>query len=452
MYIAHGPYANGYWNPGPVHRTSPWAEHEAYREEAERRSGRKLSRAEASRFWYGEAFREIGNDPTRFLELTLRRAVILGNDFEVPDSSHYQVWRDFVPVLAILPSFGWIVGIGMIGICVALRRWQQYGLPLGFVAMYVLSVLLTYNFGRFRIGLVPVWLLFSAAGSLWLLSSWRCPIWSSRGKALLATAALLTITVAAFQRPPAYPNYDAQREAFREKVIQQAEARRKVVELSQRLEQHPDSAELHSRLGHEFMLVGKLTEALEHHQAALRLGPADASLYLYFADDLVAAGRQREAIEQLVEAQRRDPALAGKVHYRLGKAFHELGEVDRAIHHLRLAVRSDPDEIKPGYNLGILLLSHPDPLARKQTATEALALAEKVCAITQWKNPKHLGLLAAAYAEVSRFHDAVIAGERAKQLAVRMGDDALATQLSSHLESYRQGRPAALGAPPPRRR
>jgi hypothetical protein len=60
MYIAHGPHANGYWNPGLSHRATPWTEHKVFHEEAERRAGRPLTRGESSRFWYGEAFRLPG--------------------------------------------------------------------------------------------------------------------------------------------------------------------------------------------------------------------------------------------------------------------------------------------------------------------------------------------------------------------------------------------------------
>ncbi len=446
MYIAHGPQANGYWNPGPVRRTSPWAEHQAFHEEAERRTGRRLTRTESSRFWYAQAFAEIRKDPARFLSLTLKRAVILGNDFEAPDSSHYQVWREFIPVLMILPSFGWIVGAGLIGIGVCLGNWRHW-LPLGFVAMYVLSVLLTYNFGRFRIGMVPVWVLFAAAGLTWLASTWRRSPWSRRWKVIVATAFLIAVTMAAFQIPPGYPNYFAQKEGFRAKVLEQAKSRKKAVELQKELDENPGQADVHSRLGRELTQLGRLNEAFQNHQAAIGLKPADASLHLNFADDLLATGHQRRAIEYLLQAKRIAPSLAGSVHYRLARAYHELGQTDRAISELRITLKTDFKEVRTAYYLGVFLLAQPDREARKRAASEALELANKVGQAAKWQDPKHLHLLAAALAELDRYNEAISAAQQAEQLARAMGDDDLADRIHAHLQLYRKGGTAPLLGP-----
>jgi hypothetical protein len=52
-----------------------------------------------------------------------------------------------------LPRFGVIAGLGILGMCVALRTCQmRVELAIGLIAMHVTEVLLVYNFGRFLIG------------------------------------------------------------------------------------------------------------------------------------------------------------------------------------------------------------------------------------------------------------------------------------------------------------
>ncbi|MEX0585340.1 MAG: glycosyltransferase family 39 protein, partial [Pirellulales bacterium] len=156
FYMGHGPAATGYYSPPDFITARPPLEHEDFRREAQRRSGQVMSRGQSSRFWFHEGLRAMAANPGRTVWLTFAKASVLLNDFEVPDSESYQLSRQFVPILRVLPSFGWIVGCGLLGLALCLRQWRRYGLLLGFVAAYVAPVLLLYNFGRFRIGLMPL--------------------------------------------------------------------------------------------------------------------------------------------------------------------------------------------------------------------------------------------------------------------------------------------------------
>src|SRR5262249_1954951 len=151
--------------------------------------------AQASQFWYGEALREVRSHPGQFLRLTGKRALLLLNDHEAPDECDYQAWREFIPVLYPLPTFGWIVAFGLLGLGVCAHDWRRYGLAVGLVAMIVLSVLLTYNFGRFRIGMMPLWILFATAGLFRWLAWWRSPTSWHRLVAVAVGAACLGVTV-----------------------------------------------------------------------------------------------------------------------------------------------------------------------------------------------------------------------------------------------------------------
>jgi tetratricopeptide (TPR) repeat protein len=68
---------------------------------------------------------------------------------------------------------------------------------------------------------------------------------------------------------------------------------------------------------------------------------------------------------------------------------------------------------------------------------EAVNLAERCCKLTNYQLNGTLDTLAAAYAEVGRFDDAI----RWLTKALELADDAGKQELSKQLDSYRAGKP-----------
>ena len=134
----------------------------------------------------------------------------------------------------------------------------------------------------------------------------------------------------------------------------------------------------------------------ENVRATLNLGCA-----------LQDAGRDGEAIEQFERAISIDPKRpdVGLAHRSLGLTWARLGQPDKAIHHLQLAMQLRPDVANDHGALGSLLLDvHRFPeavqqleLAVRQQPADVLALAN----------------LASAYANLGRGAEAVGAAEKA---------------------------------------
>lgn len=169
FYMGHGPTAQGHYTTPPFVTGNPFLEHEDFRQEAQRRLGRKLGYSESSRYWAREGLRSIMNDPLRTARLTGMKAAFLFNDYEVPDGENFTVATRFIPLLRWLPTFGWIIGLGAVGACLSLCRNRRDWLVLGVASVHIVTVLLLYNFGRFRLGLMPVWIVFAALSTTWAL-------------------------------------------------------------------------------------------------------------------------------------------------------------------------------------------------------------------------------------------------------------------------------------------
>jgi TolB-like protein len=129
---------------------------------------------------------------------------------------------------------------------------------------------------------------------------------------------------------------------------------------------------------------GSLTETLEHYLKAIEVDPnygiALACLAFYYSEDpyMQVTGLKVEEAVQLAKSYA-DRAVAADdgdsfLHHTVGSAFLNLGEHDRARHHLELAVTLNPHFPNSIINLGCALAYAGDH-------QEGLAMMEKVFAL-----------------------------------------------------------------------
>jgi hypothetical protein len=90
-------------------------------------------------------------------------------------------------------------------------------------------------------------------------------------------------------------------------------------------------------------------------------------------------------------------------------------------------------------DLAWIRATEQDPQVRN--GAQAVSMAERACQVTAFQEPQFLGTLAAAYAEVGRFSDAVKMAEQAKNLAAAQGKEVIVQRNQQLLELYRAGKP-----------
>ena len=84
------------------------------------------------------------------------------------------------------------------------------------------------------------------------------------------------------------------------------------------------------------------------------------------------------------------------------------------------------------------MASHPD--AEVRDGAQAVRLAERACELEDYKAPASLDTLAAAYAEVGQFEQAVKTAQRAGKLAHKAGMKRLAEDIQARMELYKAKR------------
>jgi len=208
----------------------------------------------------------------------------------------------------------------------------------------------------------------------------------------------------------------------------------------------PDRADVHRSLGVALLRKGDFGGAVGPLAEVVRLRPDDAKAHNNLGFALVSAGRAEEGIACFREAVRMD-AFLPDAQKNLGWVLAAQGRTAEAAPHLAEALRLRPDWGDMADQLARIRAADPDAALRN--GAEAVALAERACALTGRQNPAYLDTLAAAYAEAGRFADAVAAAREASALAARQGQRDLAARIDARRLAYEAGRPVRRGAEPP---
>lgn len=110
-----------------------------------------------------------------------------------------------------------------------------------------------------------------------------------------------------------------------------------------------DTLTVHLERGRELRLEGRLEEALQNFEAALRLDAGCARAHAGYGGTLARLGQQARAIEAYWESLRLQPTQApqatqAKIYGALGNLYMEQGRAESAADCLRQAVAQEPDD------------------------------------------------------------------------------------------------------------
>jgi tetratricopeptide (TPR) repeat protein len=234
----------------------------------------------------------------------------------------------------------------------------------------------------------------------------------------------------------------------------------------------PDYGDAHNNLGAALLQSGRFEEAIPHFQKAVEVIPDFADAHNNLGIALVQSGRPDEAIPHFQKAVEVKPTFAD-AHDNLGIVLLQKGKVDEAIPHFQKALEIDPGRVQTYYNLGGALYiqgkvtqalarwheglrADPNnlpllnqtawllatcPQASVRNGPEAVELAERAVKVSADPDPVLLDTLAAAYAEVGRFPQAVQTAHQALDLATQQNVQPLVEGLKARIARYESKSP-----------
>jgi len=394
--------------------------------------GRPLSPGEVSDYWLGQSFAYIRAQPVQWLALLGKKVLLTLNAAEIPDTESIEAYAGSSRVLGGLLwlNFGIVLPIAALGVWTQRRHWRRLLILYGMFAGLALAVAAFYVVARYRHPLVPIVLLFAAAGLGAVLDIRRVSVPQpvagrrERGKARkppagrqpvalpdwkrqwipgLAAAGLLAIVthlpmkvvhdqtyinlgaflvqngraadavpvlLKAVAVDPVYaePHFNLGL-AYRDTGKPQAA----VEELTKAVGLRPDYPEAHSALGVMLRSLGRPAEALQHLREAARLLPQSAEAHSNLGLALMEAGQPNEAIIEHRRAMALAPATPNP-HNNLAVALQQTGDLPQAIAEYRKALLIKPDDVEAHGNLAFALASIRDFDAAFRHFGEAIRL------------------------------------------------------------------------------
>jgi Flp pilus assembly protein TadD len=196
---------------------------------------------------------------------------------------------------------------------------------------------------------------------------------------------------------------------------------------------HLSVALLHNNLGNALARKGLLDEAIVHYRKAVELRDDFADAHSNLAAMLAQKGQTTEAIAHYEKAVAIPPEDATS-HLGLAAILLQAGRKDEAIAHYRRALQVAPRSLTVLNALAWVLATSPDVAVRN--GEEAVVLAEKANQLSDGKNPVTLRTLAASYAELGRFSEAVVTAQHALRSA---NDPTLVHALEREIRLYGTG-------------
>lgn len=364
-----------------------------------------------SNYLLGKTWEYIRTEPGDYLALLLHKGYLFWHGAEIPRNTDPYFAAEYSPLLRLLLwkyglafPFGLVSALALLGAAYVLlkpeRRTPATYLVLLFAGVYMLSVVLFFVTGRYRLPAVPCLLLLAAYGACTLADLRHRLLYLSAG----ALAVLLLVTnagssttsphVAAFHHyslAAIYENKGMKTNAlqhYRRAVELAPSHRRALLGLAhmygatqryddaahtwrQFLDHHPDQDDVRLQFADFLRLRGQFQESAAEYQKLLARQPDQVHLYLRLGRAAAAAGRLEQAEAAYLQALELGSPSA---YYLLGQLYEDQRQPERAEQAYQQLLAQQPDHLAGLCHLADLLLKRGDEETAKGHLLAALAL------------------------------------------------------------------------------
>ena len=196
----------------------------------------------------------------------------------------------------------------------------------------------------------------------------------------------------------------------------------------------PRLATAHRNWGRALQLQGSFEQAATHFQAAVEINPKFGKAYYELGQTQLMLNQATRALTNLQKAVQLMPRNAA-AHRDYGRALVIVGSLKDGIGEYRKSLELKPNDLQTLNNLAWLLATCD--VDRVRDGQQAVILARRAARLTNSKNPSVLDTLAAAYAEVGDFEQAI----RWQTRAIKLSPNDRKAGGRAKLKRYESGRP-----------
>lgn len=373
FYIGNNENADGTFKPPQWARSNIeglWADAKTI---AERQTGELLKDSAVSRFYFNKGTMFIREHPLGFFKLLCRKFFLFINRQELFDVAHYQVYREYIPILKFPFIIFLLVGpLGLAGIFIGISSRKKIAPLYLFAFTYTVSILAYFVNSRYRLPFAMMMVIFSGLLISWILEGWK----KKRYFAVSAVIVLCLILSGFISLPTGFEitsigytnlgniymgagEWDKAIAAFNRAIefddsdpkpyndigyIHLMQNRLKDAEQSllASLSKNPQYPFAHINLGLLYEKGADFESAEKEYKKAIRLNPNIAEAHNNLANIYEKTNRRPQAIEEYKRAIKLNPAYT-MAHYNLGIIYGRQRRLDEAREEFEKATQLDPD-------------------------------------------------------------------------------------------------------------
>jgi tetratricopeptide (TPR) repeat protein len=343
LYIGNHAGATGSYTPLKPGRGSAEFERLDATDLAQRATGGNLTDAGVSAYWTQQAITFITHEPGAWVQLMLRKTLLLLNDGEMTDTDDQNVYAEFSPLLRAfsLPLHaGVVLALAAAG---AVLTWRQRrGLVLlAMMTVYAASVIAFYVVARYRFPLLVMAMPLSAAAVVMLLTAIRRLDWPRLIGPVVAAGcvgglALLPLVSREQSMAVSYYNLGVV-------ANDRGQVDRAIDWYERALTLNPAYVDAHNNLGVALADRGHIDEACTHFRTALTLCPTLVEAYENLGNTLTRMGKFADAAHAYRRAVELEPAH-WETEVKLARIARHTGDVGEAIARYKAALRHLPPD------------------------------------------------------------------------------------------------------------
>jgi Flp pilus assembly protein TadD len=206
------------------------------------------------------------------------------------------------------------------------------------------------------------------------------------------------------------------------------------------IKQKRDHVSSHDMRGVVLAKQGKFAEAAREHETAIEINPGNTVSYNNLGRVRLEQHQPENALTLFIHADELSPGNSVII-ASIGDALAQLDRSAEAVRAYKYAMKISPNSLSLALRLAWLYSTHPNASIRD--GNEAVAMMQQAKEITRGQIPNVLDALAAAYAEVDRFDDAVQTQQQALAILdpTRKDDQQIKPAYEKRLALYQSGKP-----------
>jgi tetratricopeptide (TPR) repeat protein len=349
FYIGNNLKANGSYVPLISGRETPEFEGSDARMIAEKELGRKLKPSEVSRYWFTKSFDYIKNNKIHYTKLMWKKIKLFFNYYEVPDSEDFYFYRQYSSVLRLpLIPFGVICPLAFLGMLLLIKDFKKYSLLYVLVIANSVSVIIFYIFSRYRLPIVPLFIIFSSYAINWFANEIKQKEW--RKPLFFGIICLLFYLFSHIKMNEIESNLAVSHANMGISYKKLGDSYNAKLEYERAIKVDPDCALAHYNLGNIYQEKGLIEDAIKEYNTAIKITPNDIEARYNLGNAYQEKGLIEDAIKEYNMVIKINPNHVS-AYNNLGTAYAIKGKLHKAIAHWKRVLEIDPGDTAAQNNI-----------------------------------------------------------------------------------------------------